>query len=118
KIPDYRAIWFISDVGENMVWRGKSVCFAALAIALLCAPWVGAADSAESLVRDGDGFLKDRNIPAAIEAYRKAVQLKPDLEIAHQGLITALANAGKLDEAARGAEEMVGKWPKNPLNHR
>src|SRR6185436_6937322 len=107
-----------SDVGDIMIWRGKSFFGAALLAALFVCASARAAEEAEALVKQGDGYLKDRNVPAAIESYRKATQLKPELEIAHQGLVTALANAGKLDEAGREAEATVGKWPKNPVNHR
>src|SRR5262245_30571308 len=101
-----------------MSLRGRSVVFTALVAALVfCAP-ARAAEDAEALVKQGDAYLKDRNVPAAIEAYKKAVQLKPELETAHQGLITALANAGKVDEAVKLSEELVRRYPKNPVNHR
>jgi hypothetical protein len=79
-----------------MIWRGNPAVWAALCAALFCfTASARAADDAESLVKQGDGFLKDRNLPGAIEVYRKAVQLKPDLQSARQGLLTALADAGK-----------------------
>src|SRR5829696_2914691 len=90
-----------------MIWRDKSAFFAALFAALVFVASAGAADDANSLLQQGDGYLKDRNLPAAVDAYRKAAALKPDLESAYHGLITALSDGGKLEEAMKVSEETV-----------
>src|SRR5438552_1655883 len=117
-IRSKRAIADKPHVELNMIWRGKLALIAALFAALFFIASARAADDAEALVKQGEGFLKDRNVPAAIEVYRKAVALKPDLESARQGLVTALADAGKIDDAIKECEELLHRYPKNPMNHR
>src|SRR2546421_10392963 len=96
-----------------MIWRGKSAAAAALVAALFSISAVArGADDPESLVKQGEASLKDRNIPPAIEAFRKAISLKSELECAHQGLRAAVADSGTLDVAALESEVLLHSYSK------
>src|SRR5258706_12101470 len=87
------------------------------AILIITAP-AHAADDAESIAKQGDSLLQQRNFPAAVEAYRKALQLKPDLDTARQNFAMALVESGKPDEAAAQVQELIRRNPKEGRYHR
>ena len=74
----------------------------------------GPADEAERLLQDGDAALMAGESRPALEAYRQALALTPDLEAASDRILSLLAVAGDPGaleaEARRRAEDMPDAW--------
>src|SRR5256884_7195026 len=76
-----------------------------------------AASSAEALLKQGNEFAHREMWKEAIDAYRKALEVKPDYAQAHYNLANAYAAEQKLSEAVheyrevlrRSEERRVGK---------
>jgi tetratricopeptide (TPR) repeat protein len=56
-------------------------------------------ETATIYLNNGKQFFEEGNLEEAIAAYRRAIQLNPDLSWSHHNLGEALAKLGKLDEA-------------------
>src|SRR6202035_277274 len=63
------------------------------------APAKPASSEADTLMQSAKAAQQHGDLRAAIENYRKALTLRPDLIEAHMGLGTALMDAGRFDEA-------------------
>ena len=72
---------------------------------------------ARALYKQGfNHFANDRS-DEAIAAYRKALEIDPELAIACNGLAMALAQKGDLDGAIESARRLVELEPDEPLSH-
>ncbi|MFM9266345.1 tetratricopeptide repeat protein [Tychonema sp. BBK16] len=56
-------------------------------------------ETATIYLNNGKQFFEEGNLEEAIAAYRRAIELNPDLSWSHHNLGEALAKLGKLDEA-------------------
>lgn len=68
---------------------------------------------AESLVQIANEAQQRGDLRTAIEDYRKALALRPDLVGAYVGLGAALVNAGRLDEAIEEDRRALAAVPEN-----
>jgi len=65
-------------------------------------------------VLKGDLLARLANdVPGALQAYRKAVDLRQRLAVAHSGAIELLLRSGQLDPAAQAVEAMARALPNN-----
>lgn len=71
--------------------------------------------NAEALKLRGDLLLATRETDAAIDAYRKAVQAKPDFVLAHAAIVSTLLGQGKVEEAGKQVEQLRQVSPKHPM---
>ncbi|MBL8381782.1 MAG: PEP-CTERM system TPR-repeat protein PrsT [Burkholderiales bacterium] len=62
----------------------------------------------------GDVLAAREQLPGAIEAYRKAVELRPGYMLAHSALMTALMKSGRKEDAAAQLEAMRKAAPGSP----
>jgi putative PEP-CTERM system TPR-repeat lipoprotein len=62
----------------------------------------------------GDVLAARRDADAAIAAYRKALELKPDFVAAHLSLVMTLLSNGKQEEATKALATFKQVAPKNP----
>ena len=63
-----------------------------------------------------DHFVNDR-LDEAVDGYRRAVEIDPELAIAWNGLAMALAQQGDLDGAIQAAKRLLELEPDDPLGH-
>lgn len=68
----------------------------------------------EALKFKGDVLAAQGNSEAALAAYRKALEARPDYLLAHTAAVATLIQQGKLDDAIRQFEAMKKLAPKNP----
>jgi len=68
----------------------------------------------ETAVLQGDTLRSQGKLDAALEAYRKGLEKKPDLVPAHSAIITILLKQGKNDEALKQYEALKAVAPKSP----
>lgn len=68
----------------------------------------------ETAVLQGDTLRSQGKLDAALEAYRKGLEKKPDLVPAHSAIISILLRQGKNDEALKQYEALKAVAPKNP----
>jgi tetratricopeptide (TPR) repeat protein len=59
----------------------------------------------------GEGYLKRGMTDESLKCYRLAVKLKPGMPEGWRGLVQALEMAGRKDEAADAAREIIRRWP-------
>ncbi len=72
---------------------------------------------ARALYREGfRNFAEDR-IDEAIDCYRRAVEVEPDLAIAWNGLSMTLRRKGDVDGAIEAGLKIVELEPNDPLSH-
>ncbi len=72
---------------------------------------------ARALYKQGfDHFAHDR-LDEAVESYRRALEIDPELAIAWNGLAMALAQQGDLDGALDAGRRLVELDPDDPLAH-
>lgn len=71
--------------------------------------------SAERLYNQGQAYTEKRDWARAEAAYREAIELKPDLAQAWNGLGHALKNQARFEEAFRAYEEALRLRPNDPL---
>lgn len=62
----------------------------------------------------GDILTAQGDVKLASEAYRKALEVKPDYLLAHSALVSLLMEGGSLDEASKQLEAMKKIAPKHP----
>jgi tetratricopeptide (TPR) repeat protein len=72
---------------------------------------------ARSTAREAFQHLVDDRLDAAIDAYRRALELDPALAIAWNGLSRALLQRGDLDGAIEAGRRLVELEPDDPLSH-
>jgi tetratricopeptide (TPR) repeat protein len=72
---------------------------------------------ARSIYREGFALFARGELQAAIDRYREAIEVEPDLAIAWNGLSMALAKQGDLDAAIEAAEKLIELDPDDPLSH-
>lgn len=68
----------------------------------------------ETAVLQGDTLRSQGKLDAALEAYRKGLEKKPDLVPAHSAIIAILLKQGKNDEALKQYEALKAVAPKSP----
>src|SRR5215510_1916594 len=68
----------------------------------------------QQFMEEGDSAAWDHNWSAAIDAYTKAVQVKPDDADAHVNLGLALLNEGQLDRALKVYRRAHQLAPEDP----
>jgi tetratricopeptide (TPR) repeat protein len=61
----------------------------------------------------GDGYRSLEEYPQAIESYERAFELQPGFQWAYRGLIGALVDQGRLEEARGHAEKLLETSPDN-----
>lgn len=97
-----------------------------LTITLLCtaveASWAQTSDAtspatAEQFVAAGNKYALAKQHDRAIEAYRQALKLKPELAAAHHGLGSVYVNLGRNAEALEHLRAAARLDPENPLAH-
>ena len=72
---------------------------------------------ARALYKQGfDHFASDR-FEAAVECFRRALDLDPELAIAWNGLSLAFRQQGELDAAIEAGQTLIGLEPDDPLSH-
>ena len=72
---------------------------------------------ARELYREAFRHFAEDRLDAAIEGYRRAVELDPGLALAWNGLSMALRARGDLDAALEAALRLVEIEPDDPLSH-
>ncbi|CAG0997802.1 hypothetical protein BURK2_02791 [Burkholderiales bacterium] len=72
---------------------------------------------ARSHYKEGFRHFGEQRWDEAIAAYRKAVEIDPDLAIAWNGLAMALHRKGDLDGAIEAGHRLVSLEPDEPLGH-
>lgn len=73
-----------------------------------------AANNHEALKLKGDILIAQGDPTAALAAYRKALEARPDYLQAHSAAVSVLIQQDKLDEAAKQFESMKKLAPKSP----
>ncbi|MDX2032173.1 MAG: tetratricopeptide repeat protein [Blastocatellia bacterium] len=68
-------------------------------------------------MKAGNRHAQARQFEQAIEAYREALKLKPDLPAAHHGLGSVYINLGRNAEALEHLRAAVRLDPENPIAH-
>ena len=68
---------------------------------------------AEALVAEGDEYARERQYDKAVEAYRQALRLKPELAAAHLRLGNAYVNMGRVADAVEPLRTAVRLDPQN-----
>ena len=66
-----------------------------------------AQDSAQGLVRQAQDLLRTRQFTEAVEVLRRAIQIQPNLAVAHIHLSIALMGIGQRDEASSEAKRAI-----------
>lgn len=106
-----------------MPGRGTGI---SLLITILCAAaggaWAQSPDAnppatAERFVEAGNKHALAREYDQAIEAYRQALKLKPDLAAAHHGIGSVYVNLGRNDDALEHLRAAARHDPENPIAH-
>jgi Flp pilus assembly protein TadD len=69
------------------------------------------------IYRTGFRLFADDRIDAALEKYREALALDPNLAIAWNALSMALRQQGDFDGALEAARKLVELEPDDPLSH-
>ena len=64
-------------------------------------------DSVQSLVRQGQDLIRTRQFYEAVEVLRRAIQLQPNLAVAHVQLSLALMGIGQRDEALAATKRAI-----------
>ena len=72
---------------------------------------------ARDLYREGFQHFVDDRLGEAIETYRRALDLDPNLAIAWNGLSMALKRKGDLPAAIESAKKLIELEPDDPLSH-
>jgi len=72
---------------------------------------------ARTLYKDGLKHLANDRIEEAIDCYRRATELAPELALAWNGLSLALKHKGDLDAAIEAGRRLVALEPEDPLSH-
>lgn len=62
----------------------------------------------------GDAYAAQSDYVKAAEAYRKAIEVRPDFVVAHAALVGNLIEQAKLDEASQAFDAMKRVAPKHP----
>jgi len=62
-----------------------------------------------------DAYLQAKDVPAAIKALRRAVEITPNLLPAQRGLISIATAEKRFDDAVAGAREIQKQRPKDPV---
>ena len=73
--------------------------------------------TAEQFVAAGNKFALAKQYDQAVEAYRQALKLKPDLAAAHHGLGSVYVNLGRNAEAIEHLRAAARLDPENPIAH-
>jgi Flp pilus assembly protein TadD len=73
--------------------------------------------NAEALMERGGDLLAADDAAGAVEAFRAAVAADGGLLDARHGLVRALGEAERFDEAIAAARELVALTPDDPLAH-
>ena len=61
--------------------------------------------------------MLQHDLPGAVRAYQRAVELDPDLVSAHLSLSSALQQRGGIEQALQERQEAVGRQPSSGLAH-
>lgn len=72
---------------------------------------------AREIYREGFRLFADERTQDAIEKYREAIALDPELAIAWNALSMALRQQGDLDGAVEAGRRLVTLEPDDPLSH-
>jgi len=72
---------------------------------------------ARALCREGFQHFAENRIDEAIDCYRRALDVDPNLVIAWNGLSTTLKRKGDLDGAIEAGLRIVELDPEDPLAH-
>jgi len=72
---------------------------------------------ASAIYREGFKYFAEGRIDEAIDCYRRAVEVAPDLAIAWNGLSMTLKRKGDLDGAIEAGLKIVELEPDDPLGH-
>lgn len=72
---------------------------------------------ARSLYREGFQHFASDRFDEAIDCYRRALELDPELAIAWNGLSLAHRQKGDIDAAVEAGKKLLELEPDDPLNH-
>ncbi len=72
---------------------------------------------ARTLYREGLLHLAEDRVDEALDCYRRAIEVDPDLALAWNGLSLALRQKGDLDGAIEAGRKLVELEPDDPLSH-
>ena len=72
---------------------------------------------ARAIYREAFDHFREGRVQDSIEAYRRCLELDPELAIAWNGLAMALAQGGDLDAAIEAGKKLVELQPDEPLGH-
>lgn len=73
--------------------------------------------SADALTQQGLDLLAGGDPARAAEAFRAAIAADPNCYDAHHGLVRALRDAGRLEQAVAAALALTALTPDDPLAH-
>ena len=73
--------------------------------------------TAEQYTQEGNGYAKEKQYDKAVDAFRLAIKLNPNLATAYFGLGSAYANMGRVTDALDPMRTAVRLDPNNPLAH-
>jgi tetratricopeptide (TPR) repeat protein len=73
--------------------------------------------TAEQYRQQGDQFARQREYDKAIDAYRRAIELNPDLAAAYHGLGTTYFNMGRVVDSLEPLKTTVKLEPNNAIAH-
>lgn len=73
--------------------------------------------TAEQYVEEGDRYAQAKQYDKAVEAYKQALKLRPELAAAHHGLGSAYVNMGRVADALDPLRTAVRLDPENAVAH-
>ena len=73
--------------------------------------------TAEQYTEEGNKYLKAEQYDKAVDAYRLAIRLNPDLAAAYHGLASAYVNMGRVADALEPMRTAVRLDPNNAIAH-
>src|SRR2546426_703315 len=73
--------------------------------------------TAEQYTQEGNAYAKEKQYDKAVDSFRLAIKLNPNLATAYFGLGSAYASMGRLSDALEPMRIAVRLDPGNPLAH-
>lgn len=101
--------FFMSEVRRNKKTKTATKPVAAMIFILFS--FSSFAQNEKEFIRSGNEFFKQKNYPAAVGEYQKALQIKPGDPVAEYNMANAYYKGGKKDEAIKYYDNTIKNFP-------